>query len=226
MVNDNDVLKYLRDCLSQAPLVSYPFAGEDRNLRAFRSRQELVEWYSQPPGKRGESYRDRAFYCRELAMLSMLVKPKTIVEFGTSLGIGTCLLHWLNPNAKLVTVDVNDEAYLPEDIKVTIGYLSKHQLIPCEYIRMPSWDYEATGKVDLCFIDADHSHEAVARDSLRAWENKSSRGQWAIAWHDYNEQHPGVMDAVNNFCNCMGIKLQSRGDSDTVWIIGGEENFR
>ena len=212
-------LDYLREQLQKAELVPFPWTGEDKNLGAFRSKEELVEWYCQPPGVENQPYRDRAFYTRELAMLSRLMKPRRNVEFGTSLRIGTCILSWLNPTAQLTTVDVNTETFLPGDVRVPMGLLAKHNKIPCEYVTSNSWEYNATG-VDLCFIDANHTYYPVAKDSERAWMNRSRDRIWAIAWHDYNDRHPGVVAAVNDFCERHEFKLSKLEDSDTVWLMG------
>lgn len=213
-------LDYLRDCLQRATLVPYQWDGEDRNVGALRSKDELVAWYSQPPAPDGTPYRDRAFYCRELAHISRVIRPKVIVEFGTSLGIGTCLLHWLNPAAELITVDINTETFVPGDVRVPIGALAKYQGIPCEYVNCPSWECDYQG-VDMCFIDGDHDYGAVLADSHCAMRNRSTSGKWAIVWHDYNARHPGVVAAVSEFCQSRSLSLQSRPDSDTVWVEGG-----
>lgn len=212
-------LGYLREHLHAAELVPYLWDGEDMNLRAFRCKGDLVAWYGQGPGVNGTPYRDRAFYCRELAHLSRVVQPDTIVELGTSLGIGTCLLHWLNPTAHIVTVDISTRTYMPGDQQVEMGCLAKHNKVGAEYLTMTSWSFSG-GPVDLCFIDADHSYRSVIRDSEAAWRNKASGRRWAIVWHDHNEHHFGVMQAVAEFCASKGIQLQSRPDSDTVWIMG------
>lgn len=223
-MNDDIDLKYLHDRLSQISFTPYPWVGEDRNLGAFRSKEELIEWYCQPPGIENQPYRDRAFYCRELAMLSRIVQPNNIVEFGTSLGIGTCLLRWLNPLADLTTVDITEQTFMPGDLRVETGYLAKLQRFQCRYVQGDSWKYISERGVDLCFIDADHSYEPVLKDSYRAWNNRNPFGQWAIVWHDYNSRHPGVIQAVTEFCNDNKLSLQSRLDSDTVWVIGTKEN--
>lgn len=210
-------LDYLRDCISRATFVPFPWIGEDKNLAAFRSREQLIEWYCQPPATDGTPYRDRGFYTRELAMLSRIIQPRNVVEFGTSLGIGTCLLRWLNPNATITTVDIVSETFLPGDVRVPIGHLAKHEDIDCNYVQGKSWEY-AMRWVDLCFIDADHSYESVVLDSQRAWDNRPIDHCWAIAWHDHNNRHPGVMKAVSEFCQAKCVQLQSRLDSDTVWI--------
>ncbi len=213
-------LEYLRERLQAAEFRPYPWEGEDRNLGSFCSTKEaLVEWWCQPPGVPQQPYRDRCFYARELAMLSRVIKPEVVVEFGTSLGMGTCLLRWLNPRAWLVTVDANAETFLPGDVRVPMGQLAMHQGIKCGYVRGNSWDYSLPGTAQLCFIDADHSYSAVAGDSMRAWNNRFEAGRWAIAWHDH--QLPDVQRAVAEFCEAVGVELQSRPDSDTVWIWGG-----
>lgn len=218
MSNDID-LEYLRSRLQECTFYPYLWDGEDQNLRAFRSKEEFIAWYCQPPGVDGQPYRDRGFYTRELAMLSRVVQPRRIIEFGTSLGIGTCLLRWLNPEAELVTVDINSVTYLPGDQCVPVGYLAIYQKIAGRMVLEHSWEY-LDANVDLCFIDADHSYKAVISDSDRAWRNMSThnRRPWAIAWHDHNDRHPGVMAAVAEFCAAKGVQLQSRLDSDTVWV--------
>ena len=105
-----------------------------------------------------------------------------------------------------------------------IGHLAKHQRIPCEFVTASSREYAALN-VGLCFIDADHCYDAVWIDSVRALRNRtttSDHHEWAIAWHDYNERHPGVVKAVNEFCEIAGRDIQSRTDSDTVWISNME----
>ncbi len=213
-------LDYLRARLQAAEFTPFKWDGEDRNLAAFRSKEELVAWYCQPPGEVGQPYRDRGFYCRELAMLSRVIKPRSVVEFGTSLGIGTCLLRWLNPEALLITVDINRETFLPGDVRVPMGHIAKHQGFRCGFIEGCNACVYAQRCVDLCFIDADHNYAAVLKDSQRAWDNRASDHRWAIAWHDHNDRHPGVMRAVAEFCKSKSLLLQSRDDSDTVWVTG------
>ncbi len=209
-------MEFLRARLLEVNLLPYTWDGEDKNIGAFRSKAELVTWYSQSPGVLAEPYRDRGFYCRELAMVSRILKPRSIVEFGTSTGIGTCLLQWLNPMARLVTVDVNVETFLPSG-PAEMGVLAKFQRIPAHYITMKSWEYWDVD-VEFCFIDAEHTYEAVLKDSERAWHNRRV-DKWCIAWHDYNDRHPGVVHAVLEFCMKKKVDLQLREDSDTVWIM-------
>ena len=224
LTRDRDImigpLNYLRKCLEVCQFRPYQWDGEDRNIGAFRSREELAAWYCQPPAPDGTPYRDRGFYTRELAAISLAVRPRVVVEFGTSLGIGTCLLGWLNPDAALTTVDNRQDTFMPGNRVVPIGHMAQMQGLTCDYVCGDSWDYTDEG-VDLCFVDADHSYAAVVADSTRAWWNRSDDGHpWAILWHDHNERHPGVVRAVAEFCGKVGVELQSMPDSDTVWIMG------
>ena len=203
----------------KAPFTPYDFDGEDRNLLAFRSQSDFISWYGQPPGTPGGCYRDELFYVRELTIISQEIKPRTIVEFGTALGIGTYLLSILNPNALLVTVDNRRTQFMPGDVTVPTGVLAKHQKIPVQYELADSTAFQFTG-IDLTFIDADHAYEMVLLDSERAWANRSCDHAWAIAWHDYVPRERGVVDAVNEFCQDHGLKLITRPDSGTVWVRG------
>lgn len=214
-------LEYLRRALQVTPLVPHPWNHADRNVGAFRSKEELVAWFGRPPGVRAEPHRDRRFYPRELSHVSRVVRPEVIVEFGTNWGCGACLLHWLNPSARLITVDIAERCVLPSDPPTTvqIGYMAQFQGVPCEYVRGESRSF-AAGGVGLCFVDADHSYDAVVADTRAAWANRAV-DRWAIVWHDYDiEETPGVVQAVDEFCAERGLILQRRLDSDTVWVEG------
>lgn len=206
---------YLRRCLEATPFVPGDWPEEDKNVAAFRTKEAMISWFCQPPGD--EPHRDRGFYCRELSMLSRTVRPNTIVEFGTSLGQGVCLLRWLNPDACLVTVDIATMCTVPGiPTRQPIGCLAKQQGIVCEYVTGLSYEY-ALPNVDFCFVDANHSYESVLRDSERAWLNRAQK--YVIAWHDYGL--PGVKQAVQEFCAAKQLQLLQRSDSDTVWVWEG-----
>ena len=60
--------------------------------------------------------------------------------------------------------------------------------------------------LDLVFIDADHSYNAVSND-LPFWWKKVKKGGWLLG-DDYNSCHPGTTKAVNEFAQLMNMKLQ------------------
>lgn len=207
---------YFRQCLDAFEFHPWQFDGEDMNLRAFRSKQAFADWFAQEPGPRGSPYRDEGFYVRELTNLSCKIKPLRIVEFGTSLGLGTLILRILNPIANMYTVDNRLTQFLPGNVEVETGFLAKREDVRPIFVTADSWTF-AKRFVCLCFIDADHSYESVKKDSFCAWENRRVTSG-AIAWHDYNERHPGVMQAVDEFCREKMVSLNKLDDSCTVWI--------
>ena len=71
-------------------------------------------------------------------------------------------------------------------------------------------------QVDLCFIDACHFLPEVELDTWRAWENRNTKGDWCIAWDDYNENNPDVFNTVNKFVEEVGMPLQKIGS--WYWI--------
>ena len=208
-----------KDKMKNTILNSLAWQGEDKNLRAFNSKEDFIEWYCYHPSE-AESYRDDGFYPRELTFLSDYVKPNFIIELGTSLGMGTFMLSMLNPDAVLYTVDNKDMQYLPGYIKVSTGYISRLNNVYCQYINGESYKTKIPEKFHLCFIDADHSGETVWKDTLWAWANKSNK--YAIIWHDYrvdNSEFDGLIESIKKFSTITDIyKLK---DSSTVWTVGG-----
>ena len=217
-------LDYFRMCASKFDFVLWQWDYDgDMNLRAFASKAAFTAWFGQPPGPwhvHGvPSHRDESFYTRELATVSMLVRPKRVVEFGTALGIGAILLQLLNPDAEVTTVDIADTMRLPDQRFADIGYLAIIQDTGINFIRCDSVKY-VEENVDLCFIDGDHSYAGASADTARAWANRNpERG--AIVWHDHNERHPGVLRAVAEFEYDNGLPVNREPDSATVWASWG-----
>lgn len=84
------------------------------------------------------------------------------------------------------------------------GLLSRVNCIPLASLEaLPLFKPES---VDMVFIDADHTYEAVLAD-IRGWRGKLKKGG-ILCGHDYDPDHPGVMRAVQeevvNFGTSMG----------------------
>lgn len=72
-------------------------------------------------------------------------------------------------------------------------------------------DFE-DGTIDFVFIDANHTYEFVSKD-IAAYLPKMKKGS-IMSGHDYNEHHPGVIQAVNEaFINVNYIK-----EEDVWWV--------
>lgn len=157
------------------------------------------------------------------AILSMVYKPKVIVEMGVSDGSTTMLFCKLNPSARVYGVDCRSRAYSErkwttrDAIPVPVGYTCMIQGVSnITLIVGNSWDLSLPNQVDLCFIDADHQGNAPYRDSLRAWDNRNRDGDWCIAWDDYHPSNSDVYNAVNQFVGEREQKLHQLGS--WFWI--------
>ena len=71
--------------------------------------------------------------------------------------------------------------------------------------------------LDLVFIDADHSYEAVKNDLL-FWYEKIRIGGWLLG-DDYNSCHPGTTKAVDEFANKMNFKINFLKKDNTNYQI-------
>lgn len=119
----------------------------------------------------------------------------------------------------------------PNDVKKLFGNFDnlaknvKKNLEPYNHrytwFRQPSVtiknDQISDGSLDLVFIDADHSYEAVIQD-LEFWYKKIRSGGWLLG-DDYNSCHPGTTKAVNEFANKMNLKLNFLKKKGTEYPI-------
>lgn len=72
------------------------------------------------------------------------------------------------------------------------------------------------GKLDLVFIDGDHSYTGTKGD-IEAWKGKVKPGGW-LGGHDYRtDLNFGVKQAVDEFVAANGLELE-RGDNHT-WFV-------
>ncbi len=81
-------------------------------------------------------------------------------------------------------------------------------------IRKPSAEAcaEIPGDLDLVFIDADHSYDAVKTD-LASWAPKVRKGG-IIAGHDYHaDAFPGVVKAVDEYFEKVVV------GHDCIWMV-------
>jgi len=214
----NGWLPYFKESVNALSFNPYTeYEGEDKNLLAWRSKEDFISWYGQPPGS--DTYRDDGFYVRELSWLSMWCKPKTVVEFGTDKGIGTFILSRLNPQAAICTIENRSKVLMPDDSRVEPGFLAKNNELNIIFYQKDSKDFSCYD-AGICFIDGDHSREAVYNDSLRAWKNRRNYSRWVIVWHDYREGQVfmELKIAINRFANLVQKQVYKFKDSSTVWM--------
>lgn len=136
-------------------------------------------------------------------IISMVLKPAVVVELGTAFGIRTCMLGKLNPKATIYSTD--NQKYQSLGANIEMGYLARLHNIPFTFYCGNSWETKIDGKLNLCFIDADHSEEAVYKDSWWAWNNKDENS-YLICWDDYPLDT--VKKGVDRFCREINIDLK------------------
>lgn len=91
---------------------------------------------------------------RLLAMLSHMIKPKSVLEIGTYTGYSAiCLAEGLVPGGKLVTIDSNEE--LEDTVRAYIKEAGLEQTIDYRIGKALELVPKLTGPFDLVFIDAD-----------------------------------------------------------------------
>jgi hypothetical protein len=156
-----------------------------------------------------------AEYYYALGVLVKAVKPKTILEIGTYLGVGAYSMA-LNspPDCRIFTVD------LPEQTAVTpahglnrldrtyaaggrgrIGeaFHGKAQEEQITQIRADSLEFRADqymSAADLCLIDGGHSLPCVTKDTENAFRVLAPDG--VIVWDDYFHLYPDVVSFLDD----------------------------
>ncbi len=100
----------------------------------------------------------KGHYGKILYQLNKYFQPKKILEFGTSLGIGTLHFHLGNPESQITTVEA-----CPETLNFTREFL-KDKLTNVNYIESTVNDFLnqiSMEKYDLIFVDGHHDGKAT-----------------------------------------------------------------
>lgn len=105
----------------------------------------------------------RGKYAQLLYHLVEHYKPETILEMGTSLGIGTAYMAAGNKNAQLITLEGAHS--IAEQAKETfrVCNFSHVQVIEGNFNQTLQQALESMKRVDFAFIDGNHTKEATLR---------------------------------------------------------------
>jgi hypothetical protein len=151
-----------------------------------------------------------------LATVVRNINPKTILEIGTSNGMGTLLISANAPESKIYTVNI-----LPEEIQsgeggklVTIA-LEKEKIgiafrqrkiknITQIYANTAKWEPDI-GVIDIAFIDGCHDTEFVYSDTKKIL--KHLRKGSFIIWHDFNLNLVKKYAWINAVCLAIEILI-------------------
>lgn len=131
--------------------------------------------------------------------IAMYLKSKNIFEFGTWLGRTTYHLTFASDDTLVTTLDLPPEksaasTYLGHFFK---GSDREHRIkqILCDSMELNTLPFQK--KMDLIFIDGNHSFEGVANDTKKAFEMLAPRG--VIVWDDYEPKNPDVVKFFSEF---------------------------
>jgi len=162
------------------------------------------------PGPKELSGVGNATYYHTLASIARAVRPSSILEIGTYLGIGTLTLG-LNapPDCSIATLDLPDDPSIEDAHDLSAGDV---QLIHRRRARVGeafegtelasrirqiradslTWQPDESMKpVDLVLIDGGHSYPLVKADTENAFRLLTPTG--TILWDDYFYLYPGVV---------------------------------
>jgi predicted O-methyltransferase YrrM len=124
-----------------------------------------------------------------LIELVIKVKPRAVIELGSDRGVSTEV--FLLTTARVVAVDPwEHEGYYQEFLERCGAYPN---LETCRG-KSPGVLDRFGAEFDLCYIDADHSYEAVRRDIQAC--TKIVKPDGFLAGHDYHQ--PQVEEAVRS----------------------------
>lgn len=124
-------------------------------------------------------------------LLDLIIKNnfKTIAEVGVKYGRTTFFLLDNIPDLTIFAIDNDTKKFYNSSVKEKY----KQRLIPLQGLSYEVVDQIPDGSLDLVFIDADHSYNAVKRDIMKYTPKLKDTG--LLTGHDID--YPGVNKAVN-----------------------------
>lgn len=147
-------------------------------------------------------------------LASQISKGGVIVEIGSNLGrsacyMGSALLETRNIQAQIHCIDLwsmggptqQHNYHDPKGIrhrmfKQNINKFGLSKLVIDHEAESTAFAKTWDKKIDLLFIDAGHTYEAVSAD-YHAWKDFIKPGGF-IAFHDYMEMWPGIVRLLDN----------------------------
>jgi len=131
----------------------------------------------------------------DLFELIKVAKPKSVLEIGCYRGVSTEV--WLLHCASVVAVDPWPDAIVRREFLARCSHYSHLEMIEgfSPDALAPFRIKGAERTFDLCYIDGDHSYEAVVND-INACKMLVKPGEF-IGGHDYGGDCPGVALAVD-----------------------------
>jgi predicted O-methyltransferase YrrM len=173
---------------TDGPLVAHSAEHNMQNFRAFqaaRVQELLTTMRCLYPGGDVDVHN----FLPGLAELLIRAQSKSVIEIGSDRGVSTEL--FLLTNARVVAVDPWEHEPFYREFLERCGTYPHLEI--CRG-KCPQALEKFGAEFDLCYIDADHSYDAVRRDILACTRVVKPDG-W-LAGHDYHQ--PQVEHAVRS----------------------------
>lgn len=155
-------------------------------------------------------------------MAKNLPDSSTIVEVGVYEGksFGYLLCEMVNAGKQFNITAVDSFTFTGKNGKSILdNFIENMKPVDGLYkiIKDLSWNAASNFEdesIDFAFLDADHIYTSIKKDIL-AWLPKIKKGG-IIAGHDYCNEHPGVIQAVDEI---FGEKLNKEYIDELCWLI-------
>jgi Methyltransferase domain len=166
-----------------------------------------------------------------ITKLALNCGAEAVLEIGTFRGHTTTVLAQNLPGARIYTIDLpasyNKEGDVGNLLKDDL-HLIKIRNPGLEYLGKPgadrivqlygdtaSYDFAGLDNVGFAFIDGSHTYAYCENDSRKCYEIMGARG--ALAWHDCDERHPGVLRLLNEWVNLGRRIVRIRDTALAYW---------
>lgn len=159
-------------------------------------------------------------YKNRAEVYPLIVPGKRVVEIGVFAGDNARDILACKP-AHLTLVDTwqgecesgdeNGRRRRRVDLAAQLNILSREfDGEPVTFIsgRSPDCLSIIPGVVDVVYIDGDHSYRGVKADLEAAYQLVDKRRGAYICGHDYSKRTPGVIRAVDDFCESIGRPIK------------------
>jgi len=158
-----------------------------------------------------------SMYYRFLKLLAQEFKPKLSVELGVSGGGGSLHLA-MGHTGKVVGIDLQAD-HMARINYIRDSYPNFEFMIHDSTTAAPKV-FEKYGKVDILFIDTDHTYERTMQE-LNAWEPYLSN-RAIVCFDDLLRHHPNDKKSMNDAWNDMpGFKARYDHLHDGTYPHGG-----
>jgi predicted O-methyltransferase YrrM len=122
-----------------------------------------------------------------------IVQPKTILEIGLNRGHGSAMLLALS-KASVVSIDISDRREtLFAGMYLQREYPERFMFFICDSAKVG--DAMKAGRFDMCFVDGDHTEEAVTADILLCRDLEIPY----ILFDDIYPRYGEVLQAIGKF---------------------------